>query len=541
MNNHTIKLHGIEIPATEYASQGNAILGIRDSGKSYTATVIAEQLLDAGIPFIAFDPIGVWRFLKVPGKGKGYKIVVAGDDGDLPLTPESAPEIVRASMRENIPLVLDLYSMQLSKADWKKIVETCIRLLLYENKKCGLRHVFIEEAAEFCPQRVGSEQGRVYAEVEKLARMGGNASLGYTLINQRSEEVNKAVLELCDCLFLHRQKGRNSLTALGKWLDFADAASSKEIIKSLPMLGQGELWLWLPGSDAPKRVQVQEKNSFHPDRRNPNRPAASAALNVGEFVEKMRGSLQKHLDAAKQNDPEVLKRRIAELERGAKVHKPQVETKIVPVFTNAELELWRSVGREMVAKCQTVIGDTQAFMDRLAKLPSAAPQQPQRPAPIPRPASPKPVPTPDQDGALDGAQQKIIDTILMLKARELVPNRVMIARWMGIHPNGGRYGQNLARLRDSGYLEDCELTDVGMSCARATETGFQAAREVLDGAQRAIVDLMADGETFDRESLAAALGIHPNGGRYGQNLARLREMELIPERGPIKLTEAAFK
>jgi hypothetical protein len=76
----------------------------------------------------------------------------------------------------------------------------------------------LEEAAEFVPQRIGPDQGSVYAEIEKLARMGGNASLGYTLVNQRAEEVNKAVLELCDCLFLHRQKGRNSLTALSKWL-----------------------------------------------------------------------------------------------------------------------------------------------------------------------------------------------------------------------------------------------------------------------------------------------------------------------------------
>jgi len=47
---------GINIEAVDYASQGNAILGIRDSGKTYTATYLAEQLLDSGIPFIAFDP-----------------------------------------------------------------------------------------------------------------------------------------------------------------------------------------------------------------------------------------------------------------------------------------------------------------------------------------------------------------------------------------------------------------------------------------------------------------------------------------------------
>lgn len=284
----------VELSDLDYASQGNAILGIRDSGKTYTATWIAERLLDAGIPFVAFDPIGVWRYLRIgAGGNKGYKIVVAGDNADLPLTPESAPLIVRAAMRENIPLILDLYSMSLSKADWKKIVEQSIRLLLYENKEYGTRHIFIEEAAEFCPQRVGPDQGRVYAEIEKLARMGRNASLGYTLINQRPEEVNKAVLELCDCLLLHRQKGRHSLTALNKWLSVAGAENSKEVIKSLPMLKQGDSWLWRAGSDSPQQITTPEKLTVHPDPKKSTPNIYSVSEDVSKFVYRLNESIHK--------------------------------------------------------------------------------------------------------------------------------------------------------------------------------------------------------------------------------------------------------
>jgi DNA helicase HerA-like ATPase len=86
---------GMDIGAVEYASQGNAVLGIRDSGKSYTATLIAEQLLEARIPFVAFDPIGVWKYLKVGTPGRsGYQLVVAGEGGDIPLKPETAADIV---------------------------------------------------------------------------------------------------------------------------------------------------------------------------------------------------------------------------------------------------------------------------------------------------------------------------------------------------------------------------------------------------------------------------------------------------------------
>lgn len=148
-------------------------------------------LAAAGVPFVSFDPIGVWRFLRVPGAGRGYPVVVAGgQDGDLALTPETAPRIVEAAMEKGVSLVLNLFSMEMSQADWRKIVRASVELLLHRNAAHGLRHVFIEEAAEFIPQKV--YDGETYAAVEKLARMGGNVGLGYTLINQRAEEVNKA-------------------------------------------------------------------------------------------------------------------------------------------------------------------------------------------------------------------------------------------------------------------------------------------------------------------------------------------------------------
>jgi hypothetical protein len=334
--------------AQTVASQGNAILGIRDSGKSYTAIKIAEIFFDAGIPFVAFDPIGRWRFLRVPGNGRGYPVVVAGGmAADLPLTAASAPEIVRAAMQAGVSLVVDLYDIEISKADWRKIVGEAVRVLLYENGQHGLRHIFIEEAAEFAPQRVGPEQGRVYAEIEKLARMGGNARLGYTLINQRAEEVNKAVLELCDNLFLHRQKGRNSLNALTKWLDLADVQpGSKEIIKSLPTLPQGECWAWMAGSNQPARIRVPSKNSFEPDRRamrgNPV-DTIRPPVNVNDFVADLRDRLAGKKPAAKpapkivqpmekdvkesearalREENEALKRRVAELERDQPISVP---------------------------------------------------------------------------------------------------------------------------------------------------------------------------------------------------------------------------
>jgi hypothetical protein len=320
-----IKLaHNVSIPVMDYAIQGNAMLGIKESGKSYSATRMAEQLLDNGIPFVALDPIGVWRFLKVPGLGKGYKVVVAGgQQPDLPLSPQSAPAIVRAAMRDNIPLVIDLFDVKLSKADWRRIVEETVQILLHENR--SVRHIFIEEAEEFVPQRIQPDQAKVYNRIEQMARMGGNASLGYTLVSPRAEGVNKSVLELCDGLFLHRQRGKNSILNLGKWLDAAGSENAKEIQQSLATLDTGECWAWLRGEAKPVRLKLPQKSSLHPDRRKPIAPEKlAAASDVSAFVDTLKGSLEKVIAEAKANDPAELKKEIATLRREL-TQKPKVE------------------------------------------------------------------------------------------------------------------------------------------------------------------------------------------------------------------------
>lgn len=297
MNDNINLSSDFQIPVQQYAVQGNAILGIKGSGKSYAATLIAEQLMDAKIPIIAFDPSGIWKFLKIGKETTGYPVVVAGtgQDADLPLSVNSAPDIVQAAIDHHVSVIFDLFSISLSKNDWKKIVEQCFRLLLYENKGHGIRHVFLEEAAEFCPQRIMSINATVYAEVEKFARMGGNSSLGYTLINQRSQEVNKAVLELCDTLLLFRQKGSHAISSLDKWLKNASAIEPQKVINSIPKLKPGQCWVWLEGTDNPNLVEIQEKKTFHPDRKAMQKPfkKSDMIVDVSAFVARMKTVISK--------------------------------------------------------------------------------------------------------------------------------------------------------------------------------------------------------------------------------------------------------
>jgi uncharacterized protein len=250
------------IEANEYAIRGNAILGIRNFGKSYTAMKIAEELLTAGIPIVVFDPTGIWKNLRIGVSGNpGFNVVVAGGSNpDIPLSEKNVSQVIRGAIQNNISIILDLYSIELAnKSTWIKIVQESIRIMMYENK--SLRHIFLEEAAEFIPQKLQPQHSRVYSEIERVARIGRNHKLGYTIINQRAEEVNKAILEICECSFIHRQTGKNSLLSIKSWAKVMGYEHS-EFLNQIPKLEKGECIL--VGNGDPIKIKISKKKTFHP-------------------------------------------------------------------------------------------------------------------------------------------------------------------------------------------------------------------------------------------------------------------------------------
>lgn len=545
----------LEIDPVALGSQGNAVLGIRDSGKTYTATYLAEGLFKAGVPFIAFDPIGVWRFLRVPGAGAGYPIVVAGGaDGDLPLTPAGVPALVEAAMKNGVSLVLDLFDINLSKSDWRKIVMAALRTLLHQNQQYGLRHVFIEEAAEFAPQKV--TDGHVYAEMEKLARMGGNARLGYTLINQRSEEVNKALLELCDNLFLHRQKGRNSLTALSKWLDIGNVAGHKEIIGTLSTLPTGECWAWLAGSDTPVHVKVPAKTSLHPDRRVMRGDAeisAAKPVDVGKFVESMRSALGAAVATAKANDPSALKAELARLTREL-AKAPKVGAADPTAAREAENAAYirgkadgyaegMKDGGAAVAPLLAALGPLEAAIAALkGEAPkieawTARPPKGQRAAP-----SPKPAPVVADGSVPAGCAKPLAALAGVFPAGMTEPQWATAA---GYKRSGGTWGTYKSRLRGAGLIEAKDgrwfateagaraVGDVEMPPAPGPDLVRWWAAKLPGTSRMAEVLIEAGPQGLDRETLAQRLDMSAAGGSFGTYLSRLASPGLIERSGGI--------
>ena len=282
-------------PAVNYANQGNSIIGIRDSGKTYAATKAAEQLLDNNIPIIAFDPTGIWQNLRNGINGNpGYPVVVAGGmNADLVLNEKNAIDILDAALKEKISLVMDFKGLSTtSKSKWLRIVSDCIEYLMGNNDQYGLRHVFIEEAAEFVPQRPQPGGQVAYSRIEAMARMGRNFGLGYTLINQRAEEISKAIFEISEQVMVFRQAGKNSLKSIKDWLDYR-GLQRRDIVSSLPNLSSGECWII--NNETETRVKILPKKTFHPDpkTRKINLPEGAKISDTTSFIKKMKNAIDK--------------------------------------------------------------------------------------------------------------------------------------------------------------------------------------------------------------------------------------------------------
>lgn len=288
-----------------------AFIGVRGAGKTVAATVLAEEMCEAGLPWVAFDPTpgGVWWGLRCEPDGSpgGYPVlVIGGKHGDLPFHKERAADLAEAIVRKNVCCVIDV--SRESKTTWRAFVAAFCERLLNLDEPATPRHLFLEEAPEFVPQRpTGPEQKASRAAVDRAVRLGRNAGYGVTLLSQRVATIDKDVLTQCETLLAMRSIGEPDRRAAKTWI--AECVSPtpndpevERFLGSLPELASGEGWLWSPEYlKVFERITVRKRKTYHPGatRTVGDTPPTQVQLsNVQEFVEEFREVLAK-------SDPKV--------------------------------------------------------------------------------------------------------------------------------------------------------------------------------------------------------------------------------------------
>lgn len=275
-----------------------AYLAKRGGGKTYNAAVEAEEMIENGVPIVVVDGMGIFWGLRVgaDGRGAGLPVVVfGGEHADIPLTLESAAEIARAIVESNINAVLDV--SEFSKTQSRRIVAAFLDELYRVNRVD--RHVFIEEADMFAPQKpLGPEAVACLEAVDNFVRRGGNRNLGCTMITQRSAVLNKNILTQSDCLVVLRTKAPQDKAAVREWIQEnvdADNAEEKkkadEMMNSLGTLENGMAWVW--HTDAPyvfAKFQFRRRRTFHATREFIKSPDAANVklMDASEFISKFK-------------------------------------------------------------------------------------------------------------------------------------------------------------------------------------------------------------------------------------------------------------
>lgn len=263
---NTLNLGSVKVPINA-ATKTFAILAKRGAGKTYTGAVMAEEFAKNNIPFVVIDPIDVWWGLRVAadGKGKGLSVVVFGvQHEDILLNRDMGRKIAQAVVRENVSCVINTFGLP-KVAQRHLLAEFADELININNTP---RHIFIEEAHEFLPQRVFGGLGVIFNAVSNLVVMGRNRGIGVTLINQRAATLNKDVLTQIDTLLAFQNTSPQDRKALADWVEYHSAEGDfKKFMDSLPSLPKGEGWIWSPEfMGVFEKIKIRKRETFHPDR-----------------------------------------------------------------------------------------------------------------------------------------------------------------------------------------------------------------------------------------------------------------------------------
>ncbi len=556
---------GLTLPV-EMVTQTAAILAKRGAGKTHTAVVLTEELLDAGQQVVILDPLDVWFGLRssVDGKAPGFPItVLGGEHGDLPLEASSGAIVADFVVENRAPIVLSM--RHFSMADQRRLVTDFCERLYHRKGQDKYRQplqLVIDEADEFVPQRIQAGQERMFGSVDRLVRRGRASGIGVTLISQRAAVINKDVLTQIEILICLRTISPQDRKALEAWVEAHDAHDQRqEFMDSLASLGIGEAWVWSPGwLDLFKRVQIRERRTFDSSAtpkvgERPVAPTASAAVDL----EKLRKDLAATIERAKIEDPRELRKRIAGLE--AELRKrasPMDPAALQRAREQGRAEAVDEFQRAQDAKLAQLRGIFAVVSDQLAKaahlLNGAAKPAPRIPrAPPPTPARPAPRRTLQASGPIDerlaGGERKILTVLAQYQGPGRTKRQVAILAGYAI--KGGAFANYLGSLRSKGYIEGRDLlriTDSGLAALGSYEP-LPAGRDLLEHwlrqlgrAERLILQTLADvfPAALTKENLGASTGYEPSGGGFANAIGKLRTLELIEGHGELRASEELF-
>ena len=544
---------GFALPL-DLVTSTQAILARKRSGKSYTASVEAEELLRLGQQIAVIDPTGAWWGIKssADGAGAGYPVAVfGGDHADVPLDSASGTAMAAALVEHGFSAIFDIRLLETRKQQ-QFVKDFCAELLRLNRRAM---HLFLDEADTFAPQRPGSpQQFECLGTVTRLVSQGGIGGVGVTMITQRSAKISWDVLSQVDILTVLRMGAPNDIRPVVDWLQSETTREFAAQVKAeLPSLPVGTAFVASASLVLAARIEVRRRTTFNSGAtpkagERKVEPKVLATVDIERLGREIAVSARR----AQESSPEFLRKRIAELEAGA----PGKDTGSGRV-TRLEAELARlrpeaeraAVLAAELERSQAKLREMQAaFQEVAARFAGTSTPEPAV-LPVVQPTLRQDRKAPKaQAGVSKGLPSRILLALAEFRSigRTAVP-RSTLSAWA--RARGGHFTNTLGNLRTAGLLEypspgTVALTEQGL--AAAPEVGrppdaaalFEACCAQVGGGLpervlRALRRVFPDPVTRDRLSELVAA----RGGHFTNTLGSLHTAGFIeyPARGSVRL------
>lgn len=190
----------LQLTPQDMMGQLVAVLGIRGSGKSNTAAVLMEELLEAGVPVQIIDIAGEYYTLKqryphVTVVGRGIY-----NTADIAIHSGNSKAIARKSYQNGASVVIDVSGMP-SEPRLPILLDYLTEIWNESVVHRVPTVIFLEEAHNWIPQRGKTDLSPLLVDIACEGRKRG---LSMVMIGQRSARIDKDVLTQADLAFLHR-------------------------------------------------------------------------------------------------------------------------------------------------------------------------------------------------------------------------------------------------------------------------------------------------------------------------------------------------
>ena len=262
------------------------VLGKTGSGKTFTARGLVERLLDAKRHVAVIDPTGAWYGLRT-----GFDIpIFGGRHGDIEISDAAGEAVAGVIDEQRTSAIVDLSLM--SGGAQQRFMRGFAKRL--RAKQPGSFWLVIDEADEFLPQHLASDQTNAFGDLKWMVRRGRLNGFRVMMITQRPAEIAKAVLTQIETLVAHRLTAPQDRKAIEEWVKgHHDPAEAREVLSTLASLGKGEAWVWCPDQGVLQRSTMPANRTFDSGRTpEPGEtvvaPPALAALDLSAIREALK-------------------------------------------------------------------------------------------------------------------------------------------------------------------------------------------------------------------------------------------------------------